>query len=168
MSPGPVSGTGVLPNPRLLPVKLSGVIVQKLNVHAYFDLESNFSSTSGTEKLIPLKKGRLILSEGKLEDTVSDDAFTFFRLKNKIPLQGVDYTDEFVLNVGEDDFVSFTKGCFLGQEPVSKVHNRSRPSWRLVVQYEDECSEEIRKKMTSKILDPITNRVLGFIFIQNK
>ena len=99
---------------------------------------------------------------------VSDEEFTLFRLQNNIPLQGVDYTDEFLLNVSEDEFVSFAKGCFLGQEPISKVHNRSRPAWKLVVRYEDECGAQEKQKMTSTVVDPKTHRRTGFIFVPNK
>ena len=65
--------------------------------------------------------------------TVSAEEFTAYRLKNNVPLMGVDYqADEFILNVHEHDFTSYTKGCFLGQEPVSKVHNRAKPVRKLV------------------------------------
>ena len=149
-------------------IKLSKVEFKKLDKHVYWDLGNNPGPISEGEVVIPQKKGRLIVSDHKLEAAVSDEAFTLFRLKNNIPVHGIDYTDEFILNVSGDDFVSFSKGCFLGQEPVSKVHNRSRPTWQLMVKYENECDEESRKKMTSKALDSDTNRVLGFIFTTNK
>jgi len=72
------------------------------------------------------------------------------------------------LNVSENDFVSFTKGCFLGQEPIAKVHHRSRPTWKMVVRFEDESSVEEKVKMTSKTSDPGTGRILGFVFVGNK
>jgi hypothetical protein len=107
-----------------------------------------------------------------LEDqgnSVGDDEFTLFRLKHHVPLMGVDYqAEEFILNVDEYAYVSYTKGCFLGQEPVAKVHNRAQPSRRLVVQFEDESSPQDAVKMTSKIADPVTGRVKGFIFVSNK
>ena len=118
--------------------------------------------------IIPQKKGRLIISDQELETNVTDEIFSLFRVKNHLPVQGVDYTDEFVLNVSEKEFISFTKGCFLGQEPVSKVHNRSRPTWQLVVKYENECDEESKTKMTSKVFDPVEKRTVGFVFINNK
>jgi len=98
-------------------------------------------------------------------NSISDEEFTLFRLKNNIPLMGVDYqAGEFILNVHEQDYVSYTKGCFLGQEPVAKVHNRAQPSRRLVVEYEDRCSPQEAAQMTSKITDPKTGRPKGFIF----
>jgi hypothetical protein len=98
-------------------------------------------------------------------NSISDGEFTLFRLDHHIPLMGVDYqADEFILNVHEYNYVSYTKGCFLGQEPVAKVHNRAQPSRRLIVAFEDQCSFEEAARMTSKIPDPESGRVKGFIF----
>lgn len=149
-------------------IKLSKVHVEKLNKYVYFDVEESSHSMPAEEVVIPQKKGRVIVSDSELENAVHEKEFTLFRLKNNIPIHGIDYTDEFVLNVGGEDFVSFTKGCFLGQEPVAKVHNRSKPTWQLAVKYEDECGQDEKEKMTSKELDPDTNRVVGFTFIHNQ
>lgn len=102
-------------------------------------------------------------------NSISDEEFTLFRLDHHIPLMGVDYhADEFVLNVHEYEYVSYTKGCFLGQEPVSKVHNRAQPSRQLMVMFEDQCSSEEASKMTSKTVDPRNGRRKGFVFVSNK
>lgn len=146
-------------------VKLSGVKIQKLAKNVYYRVEDH---SGQNETVIPQKKGYMLIADEALEAVPPDETFTLLRLKHRMPLQGADYTDDFVLNVDPDEYVSFTKGCFLGQEPVSKVHNRSRPTWQLMVQYEDECDEETKAKMTSKALDPGTKRVLGFTFVRNK
>lgn len=149
-------------------IKLSQVEVQRLPSYVYFDVDKSADDVPEAQLIIPQKEGRLIVVDKELESTVSDEEFTLYRLRNNIPLQGIDFNDDFVLNVGEKGLVSYTKGCFLGQEPVSKVHNRSSPTWRLVVEYEDECEEEVKQKMTSKVLDPDTKRMLGFVFKRNK
>lgn len=146
-------------------VRLSGTSLKRLEKSVYFDLDGDGPLQKG-QIGIPQKKGRLIISDTPLQTVVSDDEFKLFRLNHRIPLQGVDFTDEFVLNVG-GDLVSFTKGCFLGQEPVSKVHNRSRPTWQLVVKYEHDCEAQESAKMTSKTVDPKTQKNFGFIFIRN-
>jgi len=151
-------------------VKLSSVTVEKLSKYIYFDVDNGSSLPPTIDSAIvsPQNQGNLIISDNELEITMSEETFTLFRLKNNIPMQGVDYTDEFVLNVGADNLVSFNKGCFLGQEPVSKVYNRSRPTWQLVVKYENDCDEELKTKMTSKVMDPQVKRMLGFVFIKYK
>ncbi|OGX35828.1 MAG: hypothetical protein A3C36_06460 [Omnitrophica WOR_2 bacterium RIFCSPHIGHO2_02_FULL_52_10] len=147
-------------------VKLSGVQIQKLEKCVYYRPENRGEDKGAIT--IPQKKGQMLIAGEMAGASPPDAAFTLLRLKRRMPLQGVDYTDDFALNVDPDEYVSFAKGCFLGQEPVSKVHNRSRPTWQLMVQYEDECDEETKAKMTSKALDPDTNRVIGFTFIRNQ
>jgi len=149
-------------------IKLSQTEVQRLQSHVYFDVEDSTGDVPEAQLIIPQKEGRLIIINKELESTVSDEAFTLFRLRNNIPLQGIDFNDNFVLNVGEKGLVSYTKGCFLGQEPVSKVHNRSSPTWQLVVEYEDNCEEKVKQKMTSKVFDPDAKRMLGFVFKRNE
>jgi folate-binding protein YgfZ len=102
-------------------------------------------------------------------NSITDEEFTFFRLNHHIPLMGVDYqADEFILNVHEYDYVSYTKGCFLGQEPVAKVHNRAQPSRKLIVAFEDQCSSKEAAGMTSKIPDPESGRLKGFVFVSHR
>ena len=145
-------------------IKLSKAVVEKADYHVYFDLGGSYKREEG-EYVIPQKKGQLILTKKDLPVVISEEEFTLFRLQNNIPLQGADYKDDFLLNVSETEHVSFTKGCFLGQEFLSKVHNRSKPSWKLVVKAEDEASEEERVKMTSRARDPKTGKTLGFVFV---
>ena len=145
--------------------KLSGSKIEETNYRAYFDLANAYSLEEG-DHAIPQKAGKLVLTERELESNVSEDEFTLFRVQNNIPVQGLDYTDEMLLNVSVVEFVSFEKGCFLGQEPISKVYNRSKPTWRLVVKLEDDILDD-DKPMTSKIKDPDTDKVLGFVFEKN-
>ena len=146
-------------------IRLSGVRVEKLDRYVYFDVEETSVPGAAGTLAIPQKKGRLLISETPMPAQVSDEEFTLFRLQNNIPLQGVDYRDEFLLNVSDEEFVSYIKGCFLGQELIAKVHNRSKPAWKLAVRYRDECTEEERQKMTSVVVDPATRRSRGFVFV---
>ncbi|MDO8676033.1 MAG: hypothetical protein Q7K71_08015 [Candidatus Omnitrophota bacterium] len=146
--------------------RLNNTTIEPVALNAYFDLSGD-CPLSGGEYAIPQNSGRIILTARAIPLDVAADAFTVFRLQNNIPLHGVDYHDDFILNVHENDFVSYTKGCFLGQEPVSKVHNRSKPTWQLAVRCEDGLSEEEKAKMTSKARDPKTGRTLGFVFVKN-
>ncbi len=150
--------------------KLSEAVIQEKNFKVYFDLDGNYPLSLGgdnNEFMIPQKRGQLVVSRKDSENTISEEEFTLFRLQNNIPLHGIDYHNEMLLNVDDDEHVSFTKGCFLGQELVAKVHNRSKPTWKLVVKYEGDQSAEHRQEMTSKTVDPKTNRVFGFAFVKN-
>ncbi|MGH7197433.1 MAG: hypothetical protein ACREH5_01665 [Candidatus Omnitrophota bacterium] len=132
-------------------------------IRVYFDLEGNARPKQGGV-VIPQKAGCLILSKETLPADVSEEAFTLFRLKNNLPVQGVDYDEEMLLNVGNEEFVSYTKGCYLGQEIIARVHYRSKPPKKLIVKCEADCSPGETAAMTSRILDPVSGKVLGFVF----
>jgi len=146
--------------------KLSKAEVLPLEKNVYYDVEG-ITPLSCEYVAISQEAGRLIVTDHLLEASVSEGEFTLFRLKNNLPLHGIDYRDEMPLNVSAQKFVSFTKGCYLGQEPISKVHHRSKPTWRLVVKYADECGPEEFAKMTSKTIDSQTGKEQGFVFVKN-
>lgn len=147
-------------------IKLGGIKVAELPRRVYHDLDNTFQPADAG--IIPLPAGRLVLTEEAAEPTVSEQEYTLFRLHHKLPLQGIDFRDEMLLNVDTSRMVSFTKGCFLGQEPISKVHNRSKPTWRLAVKAVDVCSPEELAKMTSRTMDPADQKEYGFVFEKNE
>lgn len=111
-------------------LQLSGTKIQTTKYCVYFDLDNEYQ-IGKNEYGIPQTKGQLVLTEKKLGNTISEDAFLLFRLENNIPLHGIDYANEMVLNVNKD-FVSFNKGCYLGQEVVARVHYLGKPPKKLV------------------------------------
>ena len=132
--------------------KLNHTQLQPIDHKAYMDMDSV----------------KILFSPQEIPTEISQEAFTLFRLDHRMPFMGEDYSaDEFILNIDEGDFVSYTKGCYLGQEPVSKVYNRSKPARKLMVKFEDECSPEEKGRMSSQVLDPRTGRLKGFIFVKN-
>ncbi len=148
-------------------IKLSRAVVTKEDYRVYFDCEGSFKPSDG-DFVIAQKKGQLVITRKNLETGVSQEEITLFRVQNNIPIQGIDYSNEMLLNVSEEEFVSYTKGCFLGQEFIAKVHSRSRPTWRLVVKAQDDCSDEEKNKMTSKVFDPEAQKIRGFVFVSNR
>lgn len=132
--------------------KLSHTQIQHADLKAYMDIDT----------------AKVLFKKENIPNQLSEDQFTLFRLEHYLPFLGVDYqVQEFILNIDENLYVSYTKGCFLGQEPVSKVHSRSKPTRKLVVKFEDECTSEEKSLMTSKVIDPATGRVKGFVFVKN-
>ena len=115
-------------------IQLSRTKIQATKYSVYFDLDKEYNR-GDNEYIIPQSKGQLVLTEKKIESTVSDDAFLAFRLENNIPLHGIDYTNEMILNVSPS-FVSFTKGCYLGQEIVARVNYLGKPPKKLVADLE--------------------------------
>lgn len=146
---------------------LNKTSVQKTDLRVYWDLEEKYQPQTH-EYVIGQKAGAMILSPNELSASVSKEEFTRFRLQNAIPLFGIDYrTDDFLLNVDEHQFVSYTKGCFLGQEPIAKVHNRSKPTWKLVVRSQEQLTPEEQAKMTSKVSNSNNGKDMGFVFVKN-
>jgi folate-binding protein YgfZ len=139
------------------------------HLERYVKLSRVSVSPSSKSIFINIDTTQIVWDDEPHINSISDEEFTLFRLNDQIPLMGIDYqADEFILNVEEYDYVSYTKGCFLGQEPVAKVHNRAQPSRRLIVAFEDQYPPEEAVKMTSKAADPESGRTKGFIFVSNK
>ena len=113
-------------------LKLNPIHVEVLQHYVYCDCDGDMP-LKDNDQLIGQKFGRLVITSRDLDNTLSQQQFNAFRWKHHIPIHGVDYDDQFILNVS-DEFVSFTKGCFLGQELVAKVYHRSKPSWSLVIE----------------------------------
>ena len=141
-------------------LKLIPCDISKMDYKVYFD-ESNSEEVG---EVIKLPNYRIILTKDEIANTITKDEFNKFRLENNIPLQGIDFDSEMALNISEK-FVSFTKGCFLGQEIVARIHNTAKPPRRLVVKYENELGDDARGEITSKVTDD--GRGKGFCLVKN-
>lgn len=131
----------------------------------YFDLEGRYEAEAG-ETVIAQKKGALVITPKEIVPGVSGEEFTLFRLQNHFPLQGVDFDEEMLLDVAREERVSYTKGCYLGQEIIARVHHRGKAPKKLAVLSEDKVRDPDR--MTSKVKDPTSGKMIGFIFVENE
>ncbi|MBI4432518.1 MAG: tRNA-modifying protein YgfZ [Candidatus Omnitrophica bacterium] len=110
-----------------------------------------------------MEKGQMIISPTKQLSTVSENEWTLYRLRHFMPAQGIDYDQEMLLNVFDEAYVSYTKGCYLGQEVIARVHYRGKPPKKLVVKTEDQIVPG-DSPMTSQTTDPATGKAMGFVF----
>ncbi|HEX8129778.1 MAG TPA: aminomethyltransferase family protein [Pyrinomonadaceae bacterium] len=63
---------------------------------------------------------------------VGFDVFEVLRVEAGVPLHGVDVADtNVVLEAGQDEAVSYTKGCYIGQEIIARIHWRGHVAKRL-------------------------------------
>jgi folate-binding protein YgfZ len=63
---------------------------------------------------------------------VGEEALDVLRIEAGIPRYGIDFTeDNLLLEVGLDQAVSFTKGCYLGQEVVERIRSRGHVNKKL-------------------------------------
>ena len=102
------------------------------------------------------------------------------RVENGIPLEGVDYPDNSIpQQAARLDAVSFTKGCYLGQEIVERVRSRGnlrRTLERLEVDLEQSPApnspilfgEKELGRLTSPVFSPTMGRVLGFALLRSE
>jgi folate-binding protein YgfZ len=64
---------------------------------------------------------------------IGEEAHNILRIEAGIPRYGIDFTeDNLLLEVGLDQAVSFTKGCYLGQEVVERIRSRGHVNKKLV------------------------------------
>ncbi len=99
--------------------------------------------------------------------SATEEEFRLFRWSagSRWALQGTDYDDPMLLNLADPELVSFTKGCYLGQEIMARVHYRGKPPLRLTAVTEADCPKELRDQMTSRVRDPRTGETKGFVFL---
>lgn len=63
---------------------------------------------------------------------VGEAAFEIARIEAGQPREGVDAGEEFIVLESElESAVSYTKGCYLGQEVIARIHWRGQPAKRL-------------------------------------
>lgn len=55
------------------------------------------------------------------------------RVESGEPAWGLEITDDyFPMEIGLDPAIDYTKGCYLGQEPIVRIRDRGHINWRLV------------------------------------
>jgi len=63
---------------------------------------------------------------------ISDELYEILRIENGVPKYGVDMDETtVVLETGLDEAVSFTKGCYIGQEIIARIHFRGHVAKKL-------------------------------------
>jgi folate-binding protein YgfZ len=94
---------------------------------------------SGFDLIIPrlhlLAIAKSLTEAGKLCGAawVGEDAHDVLRIEAGVPRYSIDFTeDNLLLEVGIDHAVSFTKGCYLGQEVVERIRSRGHVNKKLV------------------------------------
>src|SRR6266404_4609065 len=109
---------------------------------------------------------------------VGQDAFDVLRIEAGIPRHGIDMDEtNVVLETGLDEAVSFTKGCYIGQEIIARIHWRGHIAKRLsgliiengTVQSGDKLLAEDGKeigRITSAVSSPQLGRNVALAFVK--
>ncbi len=96
------------------------------------------AGTSGFDLFVPVEDvaavRRQVFAAGLAYGAVpvSDEAFEIARIDAGIPREPRDVNENnILLEAGFEDAVSYTKGCYLGQEIIARIHWRGQPAKRL-------------------------------------
>lgn len=75
-------------------------------------------------------KGWLLVGDSELSGNADGADFDAHRVSQAVPATGHEVLEgRFPPEVGFVDAVSYTKGCFMGQEPLSRMHSRGQSNW---------------------------------------
>ncbi len=93
-----------------------------------------FDTKSGTEYFVHREDAPDFVGELKYLDAVeiSDVLFETIRIEQGIPFYGVDMDETTILpELGVEEMISYTKGCYIGQEIIARIHFRGHVAKRL-------------------------------------
>ena len=129
------------------------------------------STAAGDALRARLQNAGIVMAEPADWETV--------RVENRIPIHGKDYGDA---NIPHEtrllDLVSFSKGCYVGQDFVERVNSQGQVN-RLLTPVEIEAGEtpedpELRLgdrvvgQLTSAVISPRTGKILGFAVVRRE
>ncbi|MGH9901428.1 MAG: aminomethyltransferase family protein [Pyrinomonadaceae bacterium] len=110
---------------------------------------------------------------------VGFDALEVLRVEAGVPRYGVDMAEtNVVLEAGLDDAVSFTKGCYVGQEIIARIHWRGHVAKKLAGLIFDDAGGASREsrirtpdgkeigRVTSSVLSPRLGRAAALAYVK--
>jgi folate-binding protein YgfZ len=112
------------------------------------------------------------LLDADLEPTLADDELERLRIEAGTPTWGKEIDDSILpAEAGLDEtHVSFTKGCYPGQEPIARLHHRGKVNRRLrVLEVESaEPGDELRfeGKAVGRVTSAVGGRALAFVRVE--
>lgn len=63
---------------------------------------------------------------------IGPETFELVRIEAGVPREGIDTGEEYIiLETGLENAISYTKGCYLGQEVIARIHWRGQPARQL-------------------------------------
>ncbi|MCG3177113.1 MAG: hypothetical protein MOGMAGMI_02080 [Candidatus Omnitrophica bacterium] len=131
----------------------------------YLHLEYGVAENPPDLYVIRHRDCETLLSSAPMDVEVTRAEYDLYRMSRGLAEQGEDFDEELLLNVYDDSHVSYTKGCFLGQEILARVHHRSHPPKRLAALTREACPAGLRAAMTSVAYDPAVGQDRGFVLL---
>jgi tRNA-modifying protein YgfZ len=116
------------------------------------------------------ERGSELLDAG-VEPTLSGEELERMRIEAGVPAWGKELDDSILpAEAGLDEtHISFTKGCYPGQEPIARLRHRGKVNRSLRVLEVDaaELDDEIRhaEKVVGRVTSAVSDRALGYVRI---
>jgi hypothetical protein len=110
--------------------------------------------------------GDEVLDERPAGDEVSEEEFERWRIESGIPRWGREIDDRVLPSEAglDETHISFTKGCYPGQEPIARQHYRGKLNRRLRVlelEGEEVPEPETEIRVGGKAVGRVTSAVRG-------
>ena len=121
-----------------------------------------FDMPYGTDYFVHEEDAFDFVSELKYRDPaeISDDLFETLRIELGIPLYGVDMDETTIVpEIGLDGLISYTKGCYIGQEIIARIHFRGHVAKKLT----GICAPEETRLEKSAKLETADGKNAGWI-----
>ena len=140
-----------------------------------------FDTKDGTEYFVHREDAPDFVGELKYLDAVavSEDLFDVLRIESGTPLYGVDMDENTIVpEIGIDEMISYTKGCYIGQEIIARIHFRGHVAKKLTGIVAPEKSDlksgaELNTKdgknagrVTSVTISPKLHKAIGLAYIR--
>jgi folate-binding protein YgfZ len=141
-----------------------------------------FRSKAGEDVFVPKEAAENFRNELLKANAVeiSEELQEVLRIENGTPLYGVDMDETtVVLETGLDEAVSFTKGCYIGQEIIARIHFRGHVAKKLTgLIFEDENAavnpnDEIKSpegknagRVTSATFSPKLEKTIALAYVR--
>jgi len=93
-----------------------------------------FDRKGGTEYFVHSEDAPDFVGELRYLDAVavSDELFEVLRIESGTPLYGVDMDENTIVpEIGVEEMISYTKGCYVGQEIIARIHFRGHVAKQL-------------------------------------
>lgn len=142
-----------------------------------------FDQIAGKDYFIP--RGSVVEFEQLLSNSraieLSAELYELLRIENCAPKYGVDMDEStVVLETGIDEAVSFTKGCYIGQEIIARIHFRGHVAKRLtglILEADDPAGlPEIKEltslegknagRITSFVMSPRIGKIIALAYVR--
>ena len=141
-------------------------------------VRSDFLHDEGYDLIVPAGAGQAVWS--RLCDAggspVSGEAYQAVRVERGVPVFGKELGESYnPLEAGLLDYVSFTKGCYVGQEVVTRLNTYQKVQKRLAgLDFDGDASQGARLKLdgkqaglvTSVIVSPRSGRRSGLGYVK--